>query len=128
MITAHGLASCQSGWGPGEGDSACKTLSSPHPGPFYRYWLSYEVHLVETSPKDTVNMSFLKALVLNISTNISKDLHFSLAASQVKGPHPCGLALTLLSSGTLCRESQGLCLVPIAPVHLVVHCPLAHGC
>uniref|UniRef100_A0A4X1V052 GAIN-B domain-containing protein n=1 Tax=Sus scrofa TaxID=9823 RepID=A0A4X1V052_PIG len=52
-------------------------------GNLQRYWLSYEVHLVETSPKDTVNMSFLKALVLNISTNISKDLHFSLAASQI---------------------------------------------
>uniref|UniRef100_A0A8C3YK22 Adhesion G protein-coupled receptor G3 n=1 Tax=Catagonus wagneri TaxID=51154 RepID=A0A8C3YK22_9CETA len=52
-------------------------------GNLQRYWLNYEVHLVETSTKDAVNMPFLKALVLNVSTNTSKDLHFSLASSQV---------------------------------------------
>ncbi|XP_047647870.1 adhesion G protein-coupled receptor G3 isoform X2 [Phacochoerus africanus] len=76
-------------------------------GNLQRYWLNYEVHLVETSPKDTVNMSFLKALVLNISTNISKDLHFSLAASQGSKP-TVRLAITILDigPGTLFKGPQ----------------------
>ncbi|XP_057566814.1 adhesion G protein-coupled receptor G3 [Hippopotamus amphibius kiboko] len=47
------------------------------------YWLKYEIHLVEDILVETVNMSFLTALVKNISTNISEDLHFSLTPSQI---------------------------------------------
>ncbi|XP_034493924.1 adhesion G protein-coupled receptor G3 isoform X2 [Ailuropoda melanoleuca] len=49
-----------------------------------RYWLDFEYHLVK-SRSDTVNMSFLKAAVQNVSTNISGDLFFSLTPSQVPG-------------------------------------------
>nr|XP_010984024.2 adhesion G protein-coupled receptor G3 [Camelus dromedarius] len=48
-----------------------------------RYWLNFEIHLVEESQTETVNMSFLNALVKNISTDISEDLHFSLTPSQI---------------------------------------------
>nr|XP_005608345.1 adhesion G protein-coupled receptor G3 isoform X1 [Equus caballus] len=48
-----------------------------------RYWLNYEIHLVEESVTDTVNMSFLKSFVKDISTNISEDLHFSLTPFQI---------------------------------------------
>lgn len=55
---------------------------------------------MEKSLTETVNMDFLKALVKNINTNISEDLHFSLTPSQVKAsPHPHWLVLVLLSSG-----------------------------
>ncbi|KAM8959673.1 adhesion G protein-coupled receptor G3 [Lycaon pictus] len=47
-----------------------------------RYWLKFEDHLVE-SQSGIVNMSFLKAAVQNVSTNISEDLLFSLTPSQV---------------------------------------------
>lgn len=52
-------------------------------GNLQRYWLNYEIHLVEKSLTETVNMDFLKALVKNINTNISEDLHFSLTPSQI---------------------------------------------
>ncbi|XP_004395889.1 PREDICTED: probable G-protein coupled receptor 97 [Odobenus rosmarus divergens] len=48
------------------------------------YWLEFEYHLLE-SQSGIVNMSFLKAAVQNVSTNISEDLFFSLAPSQVPG-------------------------------------------
>uniref|UniRef100_A0A8C0K655 Adhesion G protein-coupled receptor G3 n=1 Tax=Canis lupus dingo TaxID=286419 RepID=A0A8C0K655_CANLU len=47
-----------------------------------RYWLKFEDHLVE-SQSGIVNMSFLKAAVQNVNTNISEDLLFSLTPSQV---------------------------------------------
>ncbi|XP_066874629.1 adhesion G protein-coupled receptor G3 isoform X8 [Kogia breviceps] len=59
------------------GDESCNL------GNLQRYWLNYEIHLVEKSLTETVNMSFLTTLVKNISTNISEDLHFSLTPSQV---------------------------------------------
>uniref|UniRef100_A0A452V8K8 Adhesion G protein-coupled receptor G3 n=1 Tax=Ursus maritimus TaxID=29073 RepID=A0A452V8K8_URSMA len=49
-----------------------------------RYWLDFEYHLVK-SHSNTVNMSFLKAAVQNVSTSISEDLFFSLTSSQVPG-------------------------------------------
>ncbi|XP_027949958.1 adhesion G protein-coupled receptor G3 isoform X3 [Eumetopias jubatus] len=49
-----------------------------------RYWLEFEHHLLE-SQSGIVNMSFLKAAVQNVSTNISEDLFFSLTPSQVPG-------------------------------------------
>ncbi|XP_035973425.2 adhesion G protein-coupled receptor G3 [Halichoerus grypus] len=49
-----------------------------------RYWLKFEYHLLE-SQSGIVNMSFLKAAVHNVSTNISEDLFFSLTPSQVPG-------------------------------------------
>nr|XP_035973427.1 adhesion G protein-coupled receptor G3 isoform X3 [Halichoerus grypus] len=49
-----------------------------------RYWLKFEYHLLE-SQSGIVNMSFLKAAVHNVSTNISEDLFFSLMPSQVPG-------------------------------------------
>ncbi|KAB0393166.1 hypothetical protein E2I00_014978, partial [Balaenoptera physalus] len=52
-------------------------------GNLQRYWLNYEIHLAEESLTETVNMGFLMALVKNISTSISEDLHFSLTPSQV---------------------------------------------
>ncbi|XP_036688335.1 dynein regulatory complex subunit 7 isoform X3 [Balaenoptera musculus] len=52
-------------------------------GNLQRYWLNYEIHLAEESLTETVNMGFLTALVKNISTSISEDLHFSLTPSQV---------------------------------------------
>ncbi|XP_024407170.2 LOW QUALITY PROTEIN: adhesion G protein-coupled receptor G3 [Desmodus rotundus] len=53
-----------------------------------RYWLDYENYLVEGSLEKAMNLSFLKALVKNISTNISDDLHFSLTPSQILGQVP----------------------------------------
>ncbi|KAF3817801.1 hypothetical protein GH733_013088 [Mirounga leonina] len=49
-----------------------------------RYWLKFEYHLLE-SQSGIVNMSFLKAAVQNVRTNISEDLFFSLTPSQVPG-------------------------------------------
>ncbi|XP_027473279.1 adhesion G protein-coupled receptor G3 isoform X2 [Zalophus californianus] len=49
-----------------------------------RYWLEFEHHLLE-SQSGIVNMSFLKAAVQNVSTNVSEDLFFSLTPSQVPG-------------------------------------------
>ncbi|XP_058383886.1 adhesion G protein-coupled receptor G3 isoform X2 [Diceros bicornis minor] len=54
-----------------------------HLGNLQRYWLNYEVHLVEKSQMETVNLTFLKSFVKNFSTNISEDLHFSLSPSQI---------------------------------------------
>lgn len=61
-----------------------------------------------------VNMSFVKAVVQNVSTNISEDLLFSLAPSQVKSSLPlvggCGsISLRCIFQNS---ESPGLCLVP----------------
>ncbi|XP_036897530.1 LOW QUALITY PROTEIN: adhesion G protein-coupled receptor G3 [Sturnira hondurensis] len=54
-------------------------------GNLQRYWLDYENYLVEGSLEKAMNLSFLKALVKNVSTNISDDLHFSLTPSQIPG-------------------------------------------
>ncbi|XP_077607359.1 adhesion G protein-coupled receptor G3 isoform X4 [Crocuta crocuta] len=51
------------------------------PESLQRYWLKYEFYLVENQTK-IVNMSFVKAVVQNVSTNISEDLLFSLTPSQ----------------------------------------------
>ncbi|XP_008833151.1 adhesion G protein-coupled receptor G3 [Nannospalax galili] len=51
-------------------------------GNVQRYWLNFEFYLVDNS-LETVDMPLVKALVQNISTNISEDLLFSLAPSQV---------------------------------------------
>ncbi|XP_048211464.1 adhesion G protein-coupled receptor G3 [Perognathus longimembris pacificus] len=48
-----------------------------------RYWLHYESYLVERSSMEIVNMPFVKALVQNVSTDLSEDLLFSLKSSQV---------------------------------------------
>ncbi|XP_023582546.1 adhesion G protein-coupled receptor G3 [Trichechus manatus latirostris] len=48
-----------------------------------RYWLDYETHLVENSLTEIVNMSFVKTLVQNFSTDTSDDLYFSLTPSQI---------------------------------------------
>uniref|UniRef100_A0A8C8ZVW9 Adhesion G protein-coupled receptor G3 n=1 Tax=Prolemur simus TaxID=1328070 RepID=A0A8C8ZVW9_PROSS len=48
-----------------------------------RYWLNYETHLVEKSLSETVNMSFVKALVRNFRTDTPEDLIFSLQPTQI---------------------------------------------
>ncbi|XP_047384868.1 adhesion G protein-coupled receptor G3 [Sciurus carolinensis] len=48
-----------------------------------RYWLHYELYLVEKSMAERVDMPSVKALVRNLSTDISEDLLFSLKPSQV---------------------------------------------
>ncbi|KAK2085132.1 hypothetical protein P7K49_036432 [Saguinus oedipus] len=53
-------------------------------GNLQKYWLNYEAHLVEEGLTEKVNMSFLKALVQNLSTSTTEDLYFSLKPSQVK--------------------------------------------
>uniref|UniRef100_A0A673V073 Dynein regulatory complex subunit 7 n=1 Tax=Suricata suricatta TaxID=37032 RepID=A0A673V073_SURSU len=55
------------------------------PESLQRYWLKYEFYLVENQT-EIVNMSFVKAVVQNVSTNISEDLLFSLTPSQVPRP------------------------------------------
>ncbi|CAO2610415.1 hypothetical protein LEMLEM_LOCUS14639, partial [Lemmus lemmus] len=50
-------------------------------GNLQRYWLNYESYLLENF-KGTVDMPFVKALIQNISTDISEDLLFSLTPSQ----------------------------------------------
>lgn len=67
-----------------------------------RYWLDYENYLVEGSLEKAMNLSFLKALVKNVSTNISDDLYFSLTPSQVKSSPPTPTS-GLLPSGTFFR-------------------------
>ncbi|XP_053420377.1 adhesion G protein-coupled receptor G3 isoform X2 [Nycticebus coucang] len=52
-------------------------------GNLQRYWLNYEVHLVEKSWSEKVNMTFVKALVQNFSTDTPEDLFFSLKPSQI---------------------------------------------
>uniref|UniRef100_H0XEV8 Adhesion G protein-coupled receptor G3 n=1 Tax=Otolemur garnettii TaxID=30611 RepID=H0XEV8_OTOGA len=52
-------------------------------GNLQRYWLNYEVHLVEKSWAERVNMTFVKALVQNFSTATPEDLFFSLKPSQI---------------------------------------------
>ncbi|XP_054426253.1 adhesion G protein-coupled receptor G3 [Pteronotus mesoamericanus] len=68
----------------------CEQLSneSCNLGNLQRYWLDYENYLVEQSLENAMNLSFLKALVKNVSTNISEDLHFSLTPSQILGQAP----------------------------------------
>lgn len=62
------------------------------------------------SQSGIVNMSFLKAAVQNVNTNISEDLLFSLTPSQVKR------SLSLLAS------SSSISL------YLIALCHLANGC
>ncbi|XP_006255189.1 adhesion G protein-coupled receptor G3 isoform X4 [Rattus norvegicus] len=50
-------------------------------GNLQRYWLNYESHLLENS-METVDMPFVKALIQNISTDVSEDLLYSLVPSQ----------------------------------------------
>ncbi|KAM5297409.1 adhesion G protein-coupled receptor G3 [Glossophaga mutica] len=57
-------------------------------GNLQRYWLDYENYLVEGSLEKATNLSFLKALVKDVSTNISDDLLFSLSPSQIPGQVP----------------------------------------
>ncbi|XP_012503312.1 PREDICTED: probable G-protein coupled receptor 97 [Propithecus coquereli] len=52
-------------------------------GNLQRYWLNYETHLVENSVSETVNMSFMKALVRNFRTDTPEDLVFSLQPAQI---------------------------------------------
>nr|XP_054104705.1 adhesion G protein-coupled receptor G3 isoform X1 [Callithrix jacchus] len=52
-------------------------------GNLQKYWLNYEAHLVEKGLTEKVNMSFLKALVQNLSTSTTEDLYFSLKPSQI---------------------------------------------
>lgn len=52
-------------------------------GNLQRYWLNYESYLLENS-METVDMPFVKALIQNISTDVSEDLLYSLMPSQVK--------------------------------------------
>ncbi|KAL0621631.1 Adhesion G protein-coupled receptor G3, partial [Plecturocebus cupreus] len=52
-------------------------------GNLQKYWLNYEAYLVEESLTEKVNMSFLKALVQNLSTNTAEDLYFSLKPTQI---------------------------------------------
>ncbi|KAM5207103.1 adhesion G protein-coupled receptor G3 [Hipposideros larvatus] len=59
------------------GDESCDL------GNLQRYWLDYEIHVVERSLKEKVDLPFLKTFVKNFSTNISEDLHFSLTPSQI---------------------------------------------
>ncbi|XP_055268645.1 adhesion G protein-coupled receptor G3 [Moschus berezovskii] len=54
-----------------------------HLGNLQRYWLNFETYLVERSQTDTMNTSFLTALVKSINTSVSEDLYFSLTPSQI---------------------------------------------
>uniref|UniRef100_A0A452E5P6 Adhesion G protein-coupled receptor G3 n=1 Tax=Capra hircus TaxID=9925 RepID=A0A452E5P6_CAPHI len=54
-----------------------------HLGNLQRYWLNFETYLAERSQTDTLNTSFLTALVKSINTNVSEDLYFSLNPSQI---------------------------------------------
>ncbi|XP_039088570.1 adhesion G protein-coupled receptor G3 isoform X4 [Hyaena hyaena] len=87
------------------------------PESLQRYWLKYEFYLVENQTK-IVNMSFVKAVVQNVSTNISEDLLFSLTPSQnmtfscvfwdaTKGPtgdwSSTGCSTELSTKRTVCR-------------------------
>ncbi|XP_064437275.1 adhesion G protein-coupled receptor G3 isoform X2 [Mirounga angustirostris] len=71
-----------------------------------RYWLKFEYHLLE-SQSGIVNMSFLKAAVQNVRTNISEDLFFSLTPSQ-SNRSEVSLAITVLdiSPGNLFKGTQ----------------------
>ncbi|XP_012303296.2 adhesion G protein-coupled receptor G3 [Aotus nancymaae] len=61
-----------------------KSESEPcNVGNLQKYWLNYEAHLVEEGLTEKVNMSFLKALVQNLSTSTAEDLYFSLKPSQI---------------------------------------------
>ncbi|XP_028626272.1 adhesion G protein-coupled receptor G3 [Grammomys surdaster] len=51
-------------------------------GNLQRYWLNYEYYLLENS-LETVDMPFVKALIQNISTDVSEDLLYSLMPSQI---------------------------------------------
>lgn len=51
-------------------------------GKLQRYWLNYESYLLENS-METVDMPFVKALIQNISTDVSEDLLYSLMPSQI---------------------------------------------
>uniref|UniRef100_A0A8C6GET3 Adhesion G protein-coupled receptor G3 n=1 Tax=Mus spicilegus TaxID=10103 RepID=A0A8C6GET3_MUSSI len=51
-------------------------------GNLQRYWLNYESYLLENS-METVDMPFVKALIQNISTDVSEDLLYSLIPSQI---------------------------------------------
>ncbi|CAN0019452.1 unnamed protein product [Rangifer tarandus platyrhynchus] len=54
-----------------------------HLGNLQRYWLNFETYLVEKSQMDTLNTSFLTALIKSINTSVSEDLYFSLTPSQI---------------------------------------------
>lgn len=56
--------------------------SSCEVGNLQRYWLNYESYLLENSV-ETVDMPFVKALIQNISTDVSEDLLYSLVPSQI---------------------------------------------
>lgn len=60
----------------GAADSPCDV------GNLQRYWLKYESYLLENS-METVDLPFVKALIQNISTDVSEDLLFSLMPSQI---------------------------------------------
>lgn len=51
-------------------------------GKLQRYWLNYESYLLENS-MEAVDMPFVKALVQNVSTDVSEDLLYSLMPSQI---------------------------------------------
>ncbi|XP_006863685.1 PREDICTED: probable G-protein coupled receptor 97 [Chrysochloris asiatica] len=48
-----------------------------------RYWQGFEVYLVESSSTETVNMTFVKTLVRNFSTDTSDAVIISLTPSQI---------------------------------------------
>ncbi|KAG8524310.1 Adhesion G protein-coupled receptor G3 [Galemys pyrenaicus] len=63
-----------------EGDKSC------HLGNLQSYWLNLELYLVEKSDLALPNMTFVKAFVKDVYTNISEDLEFSLTPSEVPRP------------------------------------------
>nr|XP_048287884.1 adhesion G protein-coupled receptor G3 isoform X2 [Myodes glareolus] len=71
----NGIAKCFTKCGSSE-DVSCDVEN------LQRYWLNYESYLLENS-KETVDMPFVKALIQNVSTDISEDLLFSLTPSQI---------------------------------------------
>lgn len=82
-----------------------------------------------------VNMSFLKAVVQSVSTNISEDLLFSLTPSQVKRPLSLLAVSGSISLRRIFQNSKRLLVCAWCPPnciprlsHLVVLCHFANGC
>lgn len=73
------------------------------------------------SHSNTVNMSFLKAAVQNVSTSISEDLFFSLTSSQVRSSLSLVAGLGSISLRRIFQNSEGLLVCAWCPPKLIAH-------
>lgn len=96
--------------------------------------MKFEYHLLE-SQSGIVNMSFLKAAVHNVSTNISEDLFFSLTPSQVKSSPSLLAGSGSISFRHIFQNSERLLVCAWCPPkfiprmsHLIVLCHFANRC